>query len=53
VKEFQACSSPGKKFSSTDMIERNIQLEYLDVTVREKLHNGWTGPFVKVEGCCD
>jgi hypothetical protein len=27
-----------------------IQLEYLDVTVQEKLRSGWPGPFVKVEG---
>jgi hypothetical protein len=30
-----------------------LQLEYLDVTVQEKLRSGWSGPFVKVEGCCD
>jgi hypothetical protein len=31
----------------------NIQLGYLEVTVKEKLRSGWPGPFVKVEGCCD
>jgi hypothetical protein len=30
-----------------------IQLGYLEVTVQEKLRSGWSGPFVKVEGCCD
>jgi hypothetical protein len=30
-----------------------VQLGYLDVTVQEKLRSGWTGPFVKVKGCCD
>jgi hypothetical protein len=29
------------------------QLGYLEVTVQEKLHSGWPGPFVKVEGCFD
>jgi hypothetical protein len=30
-----------------------VQLGYLEVIVQEKLHSGWPGPFVKVEGCCD
>jgi hypothetical protein len=30
-----------------------VQLEYLEVTVQEKLRIGWPGPFVKVEGYCD
>jgi hypothetical protein len=30
-----------------------LQLEYLDLTVQEKLRSGWPGPFVKVEGCCN
>jgi hypothetical protein len=32
---------------------RALQLEYLEVTVQEKLRSGWPGPFVKVEGLCD
>jgi hypothetical protein len=32
---------------------KHVQLEYLGVTVQEKLRSGWPGPFVKVEGCCD
>jgi hypothetical protein len=31
----------------------DVQLEYLEVTVQEKLRSSWPGPFVKVEGCCD
>jgi hypothetical protein len=31
----------------------DLQLEYLEVTVQEKLRSGWPGTFVKVEGCCD
>jgi hypothetical protein len=27
-----------------------VQLGYLEVTVQEKLRNGWPGSFVKVEG---
>jgi hypothetical protein len=30
-----------------------VKLEYLEVTVQEKLRSGWPGPFVKVEGCWD
>jgi hypothetical protein len=30
-----------------------LQLGYLEVTVQERLRSGWSGPFVKIEGCCD
>jgi hypothetical protein len=30
-----------------------VKLGYLEVTVQEKLHSGWPGPFEKVEGCCN
>jgi hypothetical protein len=39
-------------FEGKENLWIDVQLKYLDVTVQEKLRSEWSGPIVKVEGCC-